>query len=110
MNATSNFPNEVTQNISDLTNQSSGVNDADMQDDAFPETEQQTAFIESAHFGRPQNSYTRRQLGDKVGNMKSSLKMLCRLTTFLPTPLGRGKLALRLIKAKAKRKAKEEAK
>ncbi len=58
MNATSNFPNEVTQNVSDLTNQSSSVNDADMQIDAFPETEHQTAFIESAHFGGPQNSYT----------------------------------------------------
>jgi hypothetical protein len=57
MNATPNFPNEVTQNNSDLTNQSSSVNDADMQIDAFPETEQQTAFIESAHFGGSQNSY-----------------------------------------------------
>jgi hypothetical protein len=28
-----------------------------MQTDAFPGTEQQTAFIESAHFGEPQNSY-----------------------------------------------------
>ncbi len=57
MNSASNFPNEVTQNNSDLTNQSSSVNDADMQMDAFPETEQQTAFIESAHFGGPKISY-----------------------------------------------------
>ena len=51
-----------------------------------------------------------RQLGDRVGNMKSSLKILCRSTTFLPTPLGGEKLASRLVKAKAKRGAKEEAK
>ena len=51
-----------------------------------------------------------RQLGDRVGNMKSSLKILCRLTTFLPTPLGWEKPALRLVKAKAKQGAKEEAK
>jgi hypothetical protein len=57
MNAAPNFPNEGIQNHSDLTNQISSVNDADMQMDAFPETEQQTAFIESAHFGGPQNSY-----------------------------------------------------
>jgi hypothetical protein len=58
MNSTPNFPNEVFQNNSDLTNQSNSVNDADMQMDAFPETEQQTAFTESAHFGGLQNSYT----------------------------------------------------
>jgi hypothetical protein len=57
MNAASNFPNEVIQNNSDLTNQSSSVDNADMQMDAFPEMEQQTAFIESAHFGGPKNSY-----------------------------------------------------
>jgi hypothetical protein len=108
MNSTPNFPNEVIQNNPNLTNQSGSVNDADMQMDAFPETEQQTAFIESAHFGGPK--IPTRQLGDKVGNMKSPRKIPCRLTTFLPTPLGRGKLASRLIKAKAKRKAKEEAK
>jgi hypothetical protein len=58
MNSTPNFPNEVFHDDSDLMNQSSSVDDADMQMDAFPETEQQTAFTESAHFGGPQNSYT----------------------------------------------------
>jgi hypothetical protein len=57
MNVTSNFLNEVNQNIPDLTNQNSSVDDAITQEDAFPETEQRTAFIESAHFGGPQNSY-----------------------------------------------------
>jgi hypothetical protein len=39
MNPTPSFPNEA------------------LQMDAFPATEQQTAFIQSAHFGEPQNSY-----------------------------------------------------
>jgi hypothetical protein len=57
MNATLNFPNEVPHNNSDLTNQNMSVDDASIPVDAFPVTEQQTAFVQSAHFAEPQNSY-----------------------------------------------------
>jgi hypothetical protein len=57
MNATPNFPNEVSQNNSDPTNQNMSVDNTYMPVDAFPVTEQQTAFVQSAHFGEPQNSY-----------------------------------------------------
>ena len=96
MNATSNFLNEVNQNIPDLTNQSSSVNDANMQEDSFPETEQQTAFIESAHFGEPQNSYA--PIGRQHGEYEIFTEDALSLddissdptwTTFLPIPLGR---------------------
>ncbi len=53
MNPTPSFPNEALQ-----TNLEDGsVENADMHMGAFPATEQKTAFIESAHFGEPQNSY-----------------------------------------------------
>ncbi len=41
-----------------------------------------------------------------MGDMKSSHKILCHLTTFLPILLGSQEAALRLTKAKAKEEAK----
>jgi hypothetical protein len=57
MNVTLNFPNEVFQNNPDPMNQSSSMDNAYMQLDAFPATEKQTSFVQSAHFGEPQTPY-----------------------------------------------------
>jgi hypothetical protein len=53
MNPTPNFPNEVFQSNPDPMYQNNMVDNAYMQVNAFPVTEQQTAFVQSAHFGEP---------------------------------------------------------
>jgi hypothetical protein len=47
----------VFHNNPDPANQNISVDNAYMPVDAFPVTEQQTAFVQSAHFGEPRNSY-----------------------------------------------------
>ncbi len=104
MNSASNFPNEVTQNNSDLTNQSSSVNDADMQMDAFPETEQQTAFIESAHFGGLQNSYA--PIGRQNGEYEIFTEDPLSLDDISSDPTWKGKTRFTPNKGKGKAKGK----
>jgi hypothetical protein len=104
MNSTPNFPNEVFQNHSDLTNQSSSVDDANMQMDAFPETEQQTAFIESAHFGEPQNSYT--PIGRQSGEYEVSTEDPLSLDDISSDPTWKGKTRFTPNKGKGKAKSK----
>jgi hypothetical protein len=58
MNFTPNFPNKLFQNNPDPINQSSTVDSAYMQVYAFPATEKQASFVQSAHFGEPQNPYS----------------------------------------------------
>jgi hypothetical protein len=104
MNSTSNFPKELIRNNSDLTNQSSSVDDANMQMDAFPEMEQQTAFTESAHFGGPQNSYT--PIGRQSGEYEISTEDPLSLydITSDPTWKGRNRFAPNKGKGKARGK------
>jgi hypothetical protein len=104
MNSTSNFLNEVSQNNSDLTNQSSSVNDADMQMDAFPETEQQTAFTESAHFGGPQNSYT--PIGRQNGEYEIFTEDALSLDDISSDPTWKGKTHFAPGKGKGKARGK----
>ena len=104
MNATSNFPKEVNQNIPDLTNQGSSVEDANMQEDAFPETEQQTAFIESAHFGGPQNSYA--PIGRQSGEYEIFTEDPMSLDDISSDPTWRGKARFAPGKGKGKARGK----
>ena len=75
-----------------------------MQMDAFPETEQQTAFIESAHFGGPKNSYT--PIGQQSGEYEIFTEDPLSLDDISSDPTWKGKTRFAPGKGKSKARGK----